>query len=193
MAVVGMANRIETIEYVVSTAVGSAGTALVGQNLGARRPDRAVEVVRTALRWNLWFDAAVTLVILLVPSFFISLFTQDPEAHRLGVPYLRVLAGCLIFNGMELVVAESILGSGHTRIISVIFTLTSLVRIPLAFVVPAWGGIGVIGIAWVITLTCVVRCALILAWAARGTWKEGLGNELHGAAPIVPGPDGGGY
>jgi len=193
IAVVGMANRIETIEYVVSTAIGSAGTALVGQNLGAGRPDRAVEAVRAGLKWNFWFDAAVTLLILWVPSFFISLFTQDPEAHRLGVPYLRILAGCLIFNGMELVVAEAVLGSGHTKVISIIFTLTSLARIPLAFVVPAWGGLGVLGIAWIITTTCVVRCALILAWAARGTWKKGLGDELHGAAPIPPGTEGGMY
>ena len=43
-----------------------------------------------------------------------------------------------------------------------------------------WAAFG-IGIAWVITVTCVLRTVLILAWAARGTWKSGLKGELHGA------------
>ncbi len=44
---------------------------------------------------------------------------------------------------------------------------------------------GRLGIAWLITLTCVGRTLLIMAWVARGTWKRGLHRELHGA-PLVP-------
>ena len=50
------------------------------------------------------------------------------------------------------------------------------------------GGTGVVGIAWVITVTCILRTALILGWAARGTWKRGLHGELHGHPPV---PNGG--
>jgi Na+-driven multidrug efflux pump len=185
MAVVGMVNRIEAIQFITSVAIGTAGAALVGQNLGAGRADRAEQVVRTGLRWNLWISGTLTVVLWAFPQVFLGLFTQDPEALRIGVPYLRVLTLCLVVNGMEIVVAESILGSGHTRVISWIFTAFSLLRIPLALWSPQWG-IGVLGIAWVITGTCLVRGLIIVAWAARGTWKRGLASQLHGEE-AVPG------
>jgi len=177
MAVVGIVNRVEALQFITSVALGTAGAALVGQNLGAGRPDRAALVIRTGIRWNLWLSGAITALLLLVPDAFFTLFTQDPEVHRLGVPYLRVLSLCLMVNGMEIVTAEAILGSGHTRAISWIFTSFSLLRIPLALWSPAWG-LGVLGIAWIITGTCVTRGTIILAWAAKGTWKRGLAHEL---------------
>jgi Na+-driven multidrug efflux pump len=125
----------------------------------------------------------LTVVFLVLPGFFLSLFTRDPEALRLGVPYLRVLALCFVINGVEIVTAESVMGSGHTVVLSTIFTGFSLVRIPLAFLVPAWTGSGVLGIAWVITVTCMIRGLLIVAWAVRGTWRRGLARELQGSGP----------
>jgi Na+-driven multidrug efflux pump len=178
VAVVGMVNRIEGLQFITSLAIGTAGAALVGQNLGAGRPDRADQVIRTGLRWNLWISGSLTVLLTIFPTTFLHLFTHDAEALRLGVPYLRIINLCLIVNGMEIVVAESILGSGHTRTISLIFGAFSLLRIPLALWSPAWG-LGVLGIAWIITGTCLVRGIIIVAWASRGTWKSGLQHELR--------------
>lgn len=181
MAIVGIANRIEALQFVASVAIGTAGAALVGQNLGAGRPDRAARVIRTGITWNLWLSATMSALLLAWPQLFISLFSRDEEVLRLGVPYLRILTLCLIVNGMEIVTAEAVMGSGHTRALSWIFGAFSVLRIPLAFWVPDWTGLGVLGIAWVITATCLVRGFLIVGWAARGTWKRGLQRELHGA------------
>jgi putative MATE family efflux protein len=184
LAVVGVANRIEALQFLNSVAIGTACAALVGQNLGAKRPDRASQVIRTGLAWSVWITAALTVTFFVAPGAFLSLFSQDPEVHRLGVPYIRILAACLVFNGFEIVTAESILGSGHTKEISWIFTVFSLLRIPSAFLVPAWTGTGVLGIAWVISITCILRAVIIVAWAARGTWRSGLERELHGAEAL---------
>jgi Na+-driven multidrug efflux pump len=178
VAVVGIVNRIEALQLVTSLAIGTAGAALVGQNLGAGRADRAEQVIRTGVRWNLWISGTITLVLLLFPEMFFNFFTRDPEVHRIGVGYLRVISLCLIINGMEIVAAESVLGSGHTRTISWFFTSFSLLRIPLALWSLGWG-IGVLGIGWVICGTCIVRGLVIVAWVARGTWKRGLHHELH--------------
>jgi Na+-driven multidrug efflux pump len=118
--------------------------------MGAGRPDRADQVIRTGLRWNLWMSGWLTLLLWAFPTTFLHWFTHDPEALRVGVPYLRILTLCLVVNGMEIVVSESIIGSGHTRAISWIFSSFSLLRIPLALWSPAWG-MGVLGIAWIIT------------------------------------------
>jgi putative MATE family efflux protein len=183
LATVGIANRIEAIQFACSIALGTAGAALVGQNLGAGRPDRAVQAIRTGLTWNFWVTSVITVALLAIPGAFLTLFTRDPAVHALGVPYLRILALCLVFNGFEIVTAESVMGSGHTVVLSWIFSSFSIVRIPLAFLAPRWVHPGVLGIAWVITLTCVVRALLIVGWAARGTWKQGLRRELRSVPP----------
>lgn len=189
LAIVGIANRIEALSFLIAVAIGIAGATLVGQSLGAGHPERAEQVIRTALRWSLGVGVAVTAVFMLFPGAFIGLFTSDPEVHRLGVPYLRILAGCLAFSAVEIAVGEAVLGSGHTVAISVIYTGISLVRLPLAYWAPGWTGQGVLGIAWVISLTCVVRALLIVGWTARGTWKRGLEADLmtgaEGFAPPV--------
>ncbi len=182
MAVVGISNRIEALDFAVSVAIGSAGAALLGQNLGAGRPDRAVAVLRTGMTWGASFAAILTVLYLAFPEALLRLFTQDPEAVRLGIPYLRVLSLCLVATAVELVAAESILGSGHTREMSLIYTSFSLLRIPLGYLVPDWTGTGVVGIAWVISVTCILRTALMLGWVARGSWKRGLRRELGGGS-----------
>jgi Na+-driven multidrug efflux pump len=96
-----------------------------------------------------------------------------------------------VFTGVEIVTAEAVLGSGHTVVITWIFTVVSLIRIPLAFVVPQWAGLGVQGIAWVIAVTCAARALAIVMWAARGTWKRGLARELGTAPAVLPEAPGG--
>lgn len=191
LAMVGIANRVEALQFVAAASLGIAGATLVGQNLGGGRPDRAVRTIRTGVGWNLWVSAAVTALMLAFPDGLIGLFTRDAEAHRIGVPYLRILASCMFFSGLETVVAESVLGSGHTLVLSWIFTGISLVRIPLAFWVPDAMRNGALGIAWVISVTCVVRSTLIVAWAARGSWRRGLGGQIRpGVQPVVEPPGG---
>jgi putative MATE family efflux protein len=189
MAVVGIANRIEALQFITSVAIGTAGAALVGQNLGARQPERAARVIRTGVAWNLWISGTLSALLFAWPQHFLALFSRDADVLRAGVPYIRILTICLVVNGMEIVTVESVMGSGHTRALSWIFGVFSLARIPLAFWVPDVTGLGVVGIAWVITATCLVRGLIIVAWAARGTWKRGLHRELHGGAPPAPPPE----
>ena len=182
VAIIGVANRIEAVQFILSVSLGYAASTLLGQSLGAGDPARAQLVLRTAQRWAGGISSVMTLVLLAVPQLALALFTSDPELMAVGVPYLRVLAFAVVATGIEIVTAEAVIGSGHTREISAIYTTVSLLRIPLAFWVPRWWDSGVLGIAWLITITCVLRAVVIVVWAGRGTWKRGLSRELRGEA-----------
>ena len=184
LAVVGIANRIEALHFISSLALGFAGGAMVGQNLGAQRPDRAIATVRIANVWSLGISIALMIPVLIAPNAFIAIFTQDPEAHRLGAPYLRILSLCMPFVGVEIVTSESILGSGHTTAISTIYTVFSVARIFLASAIPVWTGSGIIGIAWLITITVLMRTAWIVGWALRRTWTKGLSETIGAPAGL---------
>jgi putative MATE family efflux protein len=182
VAIVGVANRIEALQFILSLSIGYAGATLLGQALGAGRIDRAEAVLRIAQRWALLLAVLMTAMLLGVPEWFLRLFTRDPALFAIGVPYLRVLAVTIIATGVEIATAETVIGSGHTREMSAIYTVVSLLRIPLAFAVTRWWHAGVLGIAWLITISCIARAALLVGWASRGTWKRGLARELHGDA-----------
>jgi putative MATE family efflux protein len=188
VAIIGVENRIEALQFILSVSLGMAGATLLGQALGAGRVDRAQEVLRTAQRWATVLAAIMTVLLFAFPRVFLSMFTRDPGMFALGVPYLRILALTIVATGIEITTAETVMASGHTREMSAIYTVFSLLRIPLAFVVPHWGNSGVLGIAWLITVSCTTRAILLVGWAARGTWKRGLTRELHGD---VPAPDAG--
>jgi putative MATE family efflux protein len=180
VAIIGVANRIEAIQFILSLSIGFAGATLLGQALGAGRRERAREVLRTAQRWAVVIASVMTLVLLTLPGALLALFTSDPALLAVGVPYLRILAFTVVATGIEITTAECVIGSGHTREISVLYTVVSLARIPLAFLVPRWHGAGVLGIAWLITISCILRAGAIVGWAARGTWLRGLSRELRG-------------
>lgn len=197
VAVVGIVNRVEALQFVLAMSLGLAAATLVGQALGSGQPDRAAEVIRIAQRWIVMVSLVIMGLFLSVPQMFLALFSQDPEVFRLGVPYLRILSLAAVATGLEIVTAEAVVGSGHTRVIGAIFTVVSLARIPLAFMVPQWGDSGLAGLAWLILVTCVLRAGIIVGWAARGHWRSGLAHELHGvggsatAGPPDPSPSGG--
>ncbi len=187
VAIVGVANRIEALQFILSLAIGTAGATLLGQALGAGDVRRATLVMRTAQRWAVWISVVMTLVMLLLPQALLALFTGDAELLAVGVPYLRVLALTVVATGIEIVTAEVVVGSGHTREISLIYTVVSLLRIPLAFQVTRWWDAGVLGIAWLITISCTLRAIVLVGWVSRGTWKRGLARELRGE-PAAPEP-----
>jgi putative MATE family efflux protein len=180
VAVVGIGNRLEAIQFVLALALGLAGASVLGQSLGAGAPARAAEVVRTGQRWALATSVVLMVVFLAMPRALLSWFSPDPAVWAIGVPYLRVLALTLPFTAVEIVTAEAVMGSGHTAVLSWIYTLVSLARLPLAFLVPRWTHSGALGIAWLITISCMVRTVAILLWVSRGTWQRGLARELQG-------------
>jgi putative MATE family efflux protein len=169
VAAVGVATRVESITYLVAAGFGLACEAIVGQNLGARQPDRAERATWLSAGLMASFAAVMTVAMLLVPEALLSFFTADPEVVRVGANYLRILALSQMFTAVELVMNGAFSGAGDTLPPMTISVTMSLLRIPLA--VWAAGAYGIDGLAWMITVTCAVRVWILVAWYRRGAWR----------------------
>jgi putative MATE family efflux protein len=176
LAVVGVTNRLESINYLPADGFAAAAATMVGQNLGARQPERASSAAWTAVGTMGIAAALLTLLFLLIPAQLLRLFTRDPEVIALAVPYLRVVALCQIATGVEGVVNGAFAGAGNTVPPLVIHVVVSLLRLPLAWVAAVAWGMGIQGIAWTITLTCIARAAVVTGWFMRGRWRTLQGN-----------------
>ena len=180
LAVVGIANRVESLTYLVAVGFGLACEAIVGQNLGAGRPDRAARATWLSAGLMVAFSLVISTLMWVAPEWLLGFFVRDPEVIARGVPYLRVLAPCQAFAALEIVLNGAFAGAGDTLPPSLISVTVSLLRIPLAGALAHGAGLGLVGIAWTITLTCVARALIVLFWFRRGRWKT---KALATAAP----------
>jgi putative MATE family efflux protein len=172
----GIAIQWEALGYLSGSAFGTAAMTLVGQNLGARRPDAAARSGWTAFVLGLATMSFMGAVFFILAEPMFALF--NPRAGQravidAGVPVLRLVAFAMPPLASCIVLTAALRGAGDTRV-PVLFTWLGffVVRIPLAYLLtrPEYG-LGLLG-AWLAMLAdIVVRGAFVLWRFAGGRWR----------------------
>lgn len=171
MAVLGLANRSESITYLVSTGFGAGTATMVGQNLGARRPDRAERAAWVSVGWMSAYSCITGAILVLWPEAVLRCFTADADVITTGAPYLRILGYAQPLMAVEIVLEHAFSGAGDTITPMLISVPLNALRIPLLYWVVNAGG-GLLAIGWVLAVTCMARGVLAAWWFRRGRWKE---------------------
>ncbi len=172
IAVVGVGNRLEGITYLIAHGLSVAAMTLVGQNLGAGKSDRAEKAAWMASGIAAGMALLIGLAFFLFPRWIFGFFTDDPTVLEEGVRFLRIVALCQGFMGVEVVMYGAFSGAGDTLPATIISTFLNALRIPAAWIVADLLGYGPVGIWWMISLSCIVRGVLLGAWFRRNRWKE---------------------
>ncbi len=146
---------------------------LVGQNLGAKKMDRAEKSVNLIAKYNITYMAIVMVIFVFFPEMIIRIFINDEAVIAFGKKALQTMGYAYIFYGIGMVMSSALNGAGDTRTPTVInFVGFWLFQIPLAYFLAigldmkAQGAILAIPIAEII-IACV-------AWYffRRGNWKN---------------------
>jgi putative MATE family efflux protein len=183
----GIALRWEALGYLSGAAFGTAAMTLVGQNLGARRPDRATKSGWLAFGLGCGVMSTMGVIFLIFAPHMFRLFCPKPEQApiiELGVPALRLVAFAMPPLASTIVFTFALRGAGDTRV-PVLFTWVGffLVRLPLAYVLTGDGlsfgplgsvpglGLGLLGAWWAMLADLAVRGVFFFVRFARGSWK----------------------
>lgn len=169
LAALGVGHKVEGVGFVAITGFTLAAAALVGQSLGAKDEARARKAAWHTVGYALLVTTCTALACLLVPRFFVRLFTSDPQVIANGTGYLRIIAMAQIGQTFELILEGALAGAGYTFWPMVWSSSLTFARIPLA---AWWSGIwGVTGIWWAISLTATLRgVAMTVLWLS-GAWR----------------------
>jgi putative MATE family efflux protein len=164
--------RIIIFALLPSLGVSNAAATLVGQNLGAGRPDRAEAAVWRAGWYSTIALGLIGIAFLAFAPALIRIFSADPEVIPYGVRCLRIVAAGFLFYGYGTVLTSSFNGAGDTRTPTLI-NLGCLwaLELPLAWVLAYPVGLGPTG---VFTSVSVAFSALALVSALvfkQGRWK----------------------
>ena len=170
IAALGVGHKIEGISYMVCIGFGLAAETLVGQNLGAGRPERARTAGWLTARIASVPTCALALVFLLVPGTLVSIFTDDPAVIRDGSLYLRAAGVAQFGMAFENVLEGALTGAGYTLYTMIAVVVISALRIPLADAVA--GPYGLAGIWWMLALTAMARAAAMASLWQWGRWEK---------------------
>ncbi|HEU4694176.1 MAG TPA: MATE family efflux transporter [Vicinamibacterales bacterium] len=164
--------RIILFALLPSFGVSNAAATLVGQNLGAGKPDRAEAAAWKAGMYNTICLGTVGAIFLLFAPQLIALFTTDPEVARYGVRCLRIVAAGFLFYGYAMVLTASFNGAGDTRTPTLInLVCLWLWEIPLAWALAHPLGFGPTGV-FIAVSVAFSTMALISGWLfSKGMWK----------------------
>jgi len=168
-----IAINAEGISYMPGFAFAVSATTIVGQALGAGRPD-----VAERAGWQSWKMSATVMglmgaVLFFFPGILMRLYVDDPEIIGLGAGVLRIMACAQIPMSAAYVFMGALRGAGDTKaVLYVAMTSVWLVRFSLAALFVNVFGWGLVGAWYAMALDWVVRGSVSMARFAGSKWKE---------------------
>lgn len=167
-----IAIRVVIFALMPAWGLANAGATLVGQNLGAGRPDRAEEAIRLAVRYNMIFLGVIGLVFIALSRLIVGIFTIDPAVFPEAVRALWIISLAFPLYAAGMCYEATFNGSGDTWTPTRLnFFCFWLGQVPLAWALAQPLGLGPLGVY----LAVPVSFSVLTLWSAalfkRGTWK----------------------
>jgi putative MATE family efflux protein len=174
-AVAGYTLSIRVIMFALMPSWGicSAAATLVGQNLGAKRPDRSERAVWIAGGYNTAFLTAVGILFFSLAGWIVARFTDDPAVLAVGTTCLRVVSLGYPFYAWGMVMEQAFNGAGDSRTPTWINLFCYwMFQIPLAWWLAIHTGVGPEGVYLAICGAESVLAVVAVVLFRRGRWKQ---------------------
>lgn len=168
-----VALNAESFSFMPGAGFATAATTLVGQNLGAERPEDAEVSGKISRNLAVLVMGIMGLVFFIAPRPIVAIFSKDPEVMELAATCLRLVAIAQVPLAIWMVLAGGLRGAGDTRAIMKIVAVGFLfVRVGLAYLLAIYLGYGLIG-AWIaMVVDLFIRGYLIQRRFSQGHWKS---------------------
>src|SRR4029453_3359382 len=177
-----IAIRIVVFAFLPAWGFSNAAATLVGQNLGARHPDRAERAVWLTGFYTMVFLAGVTVVFVLYAPRIVAIFTVHPATAALAVQALPILSYGYILYAWGMATVQGFNGAGDTVTPTWMhFFCFWLFEIPLAWLLAHETGLGAPGVFWSV---CIAES--LLAVVGIILFRRGRSKSARVAAAVPP-------
>ncbi len=167
-----IALRIILFTILPSFGISNAAATLVGQNLGAKLPERAEKSVWLAARYNVIFLFTVSLIFYTFAREITGIFTDEVAVKAEAIKAVRFICLGYIFFAYGMVVSHAFNGAGDTRTPTVInFLCFWLIQIPLSYYLATTLGWGTDGVYIAIISAFALLAVISVIWFKKGHWK----------------------
>jgi putative MATE family efflux protein len=169
----GMADRFLLWILFPTLGLGNTAGTLVGQNLGAGKPERAERCAGWVTVYAVVYMMVVSTLLFVFAEPLVAFFDPTPQVVSIGSMAIRIITFSLVLDGIGIILGRSMDGAGNT-VPSAVVNLVTLwgVQLPLAFALSKWLGFGLVGIWLGRAVANAANGLLLAAWFRRGKWKE---------------------
>jgi Na+-driven multidrug efflux pump len=173
VAAYGIGSRLHMIVLMPAFTLGNAAATLVGQNLGARKPERAARVAWLATGLDVGIMLASAVVLVTWAPALIRVFDANAEVVREGTSYLRVTSFFYVAAAFSIVLGRALQGAGDTMA-PMVTTIIGLwgVQVPLAILLAHLVTPPTLGIWWSVGVALTVNGLMVTAWFRAGRWAH---------------------
>ncbi len=145
-AVTGVGNKLGSITAVVTNALSTAGSSMVGQNLGAEKYHRVPKIIGVSMVIDLAFAALLSFLTICFPRTIFGLFNSDPQVLDMSMTYIPVAVLLYVGFAMRSPFLALINGSGNAKLNLIVGLLDGVIcRVGLAMLMGLAMGMGIMG------------------------------------------------
>ena len=165
-------NKLQKFLEVFVSGVDTASASMVGQNLGARKTDRAGKTTLYTLACTLVCATVTSLLCLFCPKLVFGLFTRDPEVLTLGVTFLRIFILHFYVSAIIGAFQAMVTGCGFVELGFAIGILDGVVcKIGLSLIFVHLFKMGYEGLWWGVACSRIIPCLICIGYYFSGRWK----------------------
>jgi putative MATE family efflux protein len=172
-AAVGAVGKYNGFAILPALAMNAAISAMVAQNIGAEREDRAIKTMLTGMGIAYLISVTIFVLTRLFPEEVLMMFSSDPEMIQVGIPYLFAFSFDYLLVPAAFCLVGFFIGTGHTTFSLINNIMSSIViRIPAAYLLSDTLGLGLKGVGMAVPFATACTIILSLWFFFSGKWKK---------------------
>ncbi len=168
-----IAFRVVVFSILPSVGIANAAATLVGQNLGAKDPDRAETIVWRTSKYNAYFMVFIGVIFFSFAGPILDLFGSEPAVKEEAMLLLKIICLGYLFFAYGLVLGQAFNGAGDTKtpMYISIFSFWG-VQLPMAYYLSGYTSLGATGVYISIAVSHAVYAVVAIVLFRRGKWKQ---------------------
>ncbi|MEG0181322.1 MAG: MATE family efflux transporter, partial [Peptostreptococcaceae bacterium] len=150
------------ISWMTADGIAVALSSFVGQNYGANKYDRINKGFKITLAIGTVLGIVTTLILIFGGKQIFTVFINEAETINEGASYLKILGYSQLFMCVEIITSGAFKGIGRTYIPSIILTILTGARVPMAYFLSRPEILGLSGVWWSISISSVIKGLLLI-------------------------------
>lgn len=165
------AQRLDSLIMLPAMALGTAVNAMAGQNIGIQQWSRVKQIARYAALYNFGLMLSVAAVVIIFAEAGIRMFIQDEAAVEFGTNYLRIVALCYPFLGLNFVLNGIVRASGAMYQVLILNIISFwILRYPVSALFASY--FGEIGVGMGMGVSFIISSIFAYLYYKFGKWRE---------------------